>query len=431
MEYTGKRVDGHFMKGFEIVADIVFYILSIYVDIRYIKLFLRPKGNSSVNTKLLCAVGFIVNWFVYQWIPITFLLTLSAFGAVLLFAILECKGNILEKMLIVALKMAVGAAIEGGVWRLLVWLNGENINEALGNLMSQLLLLIFVVTLERCISKDKEMRLPWGSYFNMLLVSIGGATLSEILTDTVGISNKLAMLGLCIICVMNIGTYYMYEKVSDAYKEKMKKTVLENQIVMYQNQFEIIHEARQDMKQLRHDMKNHFMLIEGYLQKGKYAEAQEYIEQFAERTSSAKEYVNTGNDELDSILNYKLGRADNLNCKADVKIEVPRERFMSDFDLNMLLSNLLDNALEAIEKAEERVLTVRIKYIKRILYISVYNSYNGHVKKKGNKLLTTKVKKEEHGIGMTSIQSIVDKYQGEMTIQTSEDMFKTDIIMYV
>ena len=223
----------------------------------------------------------------------------------------------------------------------------------------------------------------------------------------------------------------MYEKVSEAYQEKMQKAVLENQIVMYQNQFEIIHEARQDIKQLRHDMKNHFLLIEGYLKKGKYAEAQEYIGQLAEKTASSKEYVNTGNDELDSILNYKLGRANNLNCKLDVKVEVPRERFMSDFDLNMLLSNLMDNALEAIEKAEERVLTVRIKYIKRMLYMSVYNSYNGDVKREGNKLLTTKAKKEEHGIGMTSIQHIVDKYQGEMTIKTAEDMFKTDIIMYV
>lgn len=102
------------MNEFELFADMIFYILGVYVDIRYIKLFLKPKGNSSVNTKLLCAVGFAVNWFIYQLIPITFLLTLSAFGAVLLFAILECKGNILEKMLIVALKMAVGAAIEGG-----------------------------------------------------------------------------------------------------------------------------------------------------------------------------------------------------------------------------------------------------------------------------------------------------------------------------
>lgn len=419
------------MDGFELIADIIFYILGIYVDIRYIKLFLRPKGNSSINTKLLCAVGFIVNWFVYQWIPITLLLMFSAFGAVLLVAILEYKGNLFEKLLVVALKMAVGGAIEGGVWRVLVWLNGENINETLGNLMSQLLLLILVVTLERCISTDKEIRLSWGSYINMILVSIGGATLSEILIDTVGISNKLVMLGLCIVCIMNIGTYYMYEKISEAYQEKMKKTVLENQVVMYQNQFEIIHEARQDMKQLRHDMKNHFLLLEGYLQKGKYAEAQEYIGQLAEKTASSKEYVNTGNDELDSILNYKLGRANNLNCKVDVKIEVPRERFMSDFDLNMLLSNLMDNALEAIEKTEERVLTVRIRYIKHMLYISVYNSYDGNVKKEGNRLLTTKAKKEEHGIGMTCIRSIVDKYQGEMTIQTAGDMFKSDIIMYV
>lgn len=164
------------MYGFELIADMIFYILGIYVEIRYIKLFLRSKENGSINTKLLCAVGFAVNWLVYQFIPISLLLTISAFGAVLLVAILEYKGNLFEKMLVVALKMAVGVAIEGVIWRLLVWLNGENINEALGNLMSQLLLLIFVVTLERCISKDKEMRLSWGSYINMILVSIGGAT---------------------------------------------------------------------------------------------------------------------------------------------------------------------------------------------------------------------------------------------------------------
>ncbi len=419
------------MNVFEVVADIIFYMFSIYIDIRYIKLFLRPKGNSSVNMKLLCAVGFAVNWLIYQFIPISFLLIISAFGALLFVAIFEYKGKLFEKMLVVALEMAIRVAIEGIVWRLLVWLNGDNINGTLGSLLSNLLLLLIAVALERCISVDKEISLPWGSYLNMFLVSIGGAILAEILTDMSGVREQFVIFGLCIICIMNIGTYYMYEKVYDAYKEKMKKTVLESQIAMYQNQFEIIYASRQDMKQLRHDMKNHFMLIEGYLQKGKYEEAQKYIRQLAEKTSSTKEYVNTGNDELDSILNYQLGRAENLQCETDVKIEVPKERFMSDFDLNMLLSNLMDNALEAIEKTKERVLTVRIKYIKRILYISVYNSYNGNVKKEGNKLLTTKAKKEEHGIGMTCIRSIVDKYQGEMTVQTVEDMFKSDIIMYV
>lgn len=419
------------MNVFEIVADIIFYILSIYVDIRYIKLFLRQKENSSIKVKLLCAVGFVVNWLVYQFIPISFLITISGFGAVLLIAIFNYKGNLLEKVLVVGLKIALAVVLEGIVWRFLAWINGEYFSEALGGLMSNLLLLLIAVTLERCIRFDKEVRLSWGSYFNMIIVSVGGIILAEILTNISSVSNHLVIFGLCIICIMNIGTYYMYEKVYAAYREKMIKTVLEKQILMYQNQFQMIHAARQDMKQLRHDMKNHFLLLEGYLHKGKYTEAQEYIGQLAEKATSSKEYVNTENDELDSILNYQLGRAENLQCETDVKIEVPKERFMSDFDLNMLLSNLMDNALEAIEKTEERVLTVRIKYIKRMLYISVYNSYDGNVKKKGSKLLTTKIEKEEHGIGTTCIQSIIDKYQGEMTIQTSEDMFKSDIILYV
>lgn len=419
------------MKIFEMIVSIVFYAFSIYVDLRYIKLFLRPKENCTIGTKCICAVGIAVNWAVYYFLPIQILITLSAFSYILLLSVLNYKGSILEKLLAVGLTLALGVVAEGIVWRFQVWINGGNINETLGSLMSNLLLLIIVVTLEKWIRFDKEIRLSWGSYFNMIIVSVGGVILAEILTDISVLSYQVVMMGLCAICIMNIGTYYMYEKVYDAYREKIKKVVLEKQIVMYQNQFEIIHASRQDMKQLRHDMKNHFLLLEGYLQKEKYAEAQEYIGKLTEKAILSKEYVNTGNDELDSILNYQLGRADNLHCEADVKIEVPKERILSDFDLNMLLSNLLDNALEAIEKVEVRVLTVRIKYIKRMLYISVYNSYDGSVKREGSKLLTTKVKKEGHGIGITCIRSIVDKYQGEMTIQTAEDMFKVDIILYV
>ena len=190
------------MNVFEIVADIIFYILGVYVDIRYIKLFLKPKGNSSVNKKLLCVVGFVVNWFVYQFTQNSFLLTISGFGALLFVAIFKYRGKLYEKMLVVTLVMAIGVAIEGIVWRLLVWLNGDNINGALGNLLSNLLLLFIAVTLERCISVDKEIRLPVGSYFNMLLVSIGGAVLAEILTDISGVPNIWVNFGLCIICII-------------------------------------------------------------------------------------------------------------------------------------------------------------------------------------------------------------------------------------
>ena len=100
------------MSGFEIVADIVFYILSIYVDIRYIKLFLRQKEHNSMNTKWLCAVGIVVNWAVYHFIPISFLITVSAFMAILLIAILNYKGSLLEKVLVVVLIMALAVAIE-------------------------------------------------------------------------------------------------------------------------------------------------------------------------------------------------------------------------------------------------------------------------------------------------------------------------------
>lgn len=419
------------MKIFEMIVSIVFYVFSIYVDLRYIKLFLRPKENCSKVLKSICAVCVVLNWLSFCFVQIPIITTLSAFFAIFIITNTNYKGSILEKVLAVGLSMALGVVAEGIVFRFLNWINGKDINSTLGVILSNFLLLVVVSTLEKSKKFDGEARLTWGSYFNMIVVSVGSAILAELMLSASFFSNETALLGLCIICIINIGTYYMYEKVYDAYKEKMKKVVLEKQIVMYQNQFEIIHASRQEMKQLRHDMKNHLLLMESYLQKEKYAEAQEYIGKMVQRATLLKEYANTGNDELDSILNYHLERAENLHCETVIEIEVPEERFMSDFDLNMLLSNLMDNAVEALERTEERVLAIRIKYIKRVLYISLHNSYDGKVKREENKLLTTKIKKEGHGIGMTCIRSIVEKYQGEMTVQTVEDMFKVDIILYV
>ena len=71
-----------------------------------------------------------------------------------------------------------------------------------------------------------------------------------------------------------------------------------------------------------------------------------------------------------------LHRAEALHCKTTVNILVPRDSFMNDFDLNIILSNLLDNALEALEKESERFLDIKMIYDKNVLSIHISNSFS-------------------------------------------------------
>ena len=76
-----------------------------------------------------------------------------------------------------------------------------------------------------------------------------------------------------------------------------------------------------------------------------------------------------------------------MQCKIETKITVPDSSFMYEFDLNMLLGNLLDNALEALEKVKERYLYIGISFRNGILLIRMWNSFDGIVSKKGKRRL--------------------------------------------
>lgn len=72
-----------------------------------------------------------------------------------------------------------------------------------------------------------------------------------------------------------------------------------------------------------------------------------------------------------------------------------------------------------------------MSYKKQVLYISLCNTFDGTVRKKGNAYLTTKQEKGEHGLGITAIGNIVEKYHGEMRMEHTEEMFGADITLYV
>ena len=120
-----------------------------------------------------------------------------------------------------------------------------------------------------------------------------------------------------------------------------------------------------------------------------------------------------------------------MGCPPSIKVEVPEEIFISDFDLNILLSNLLENSIEAIQHVREKELDICLRYQKSILYISIYNTFE-EVRRKGKDVyLTTKQDKNQHGIGLSSVRNIVEKYDGQMKIQTQEQKFMVDIILYL
>ena len=159
-----------------------------------------------------------------------------------------------------------------------------------------------------------------------------------------------------------------------------------------------------------------------------------------------KEIVSSGNMEIDSILNYMLQRAREGLREVKAQVQLPSDMSHS-FDINVILGNLLENAIEAARETEEKLLDVKVKLKQGVLRIEVENSFGQELliekPSKGSnnsmegvlrndiRLYTTKRDKGEHGIGLVSVRKIVEKHNGIMEIYPKENHFFVKLILYI
>lgn len=419
------------MRVYDILFSAIFNILSIYINIRVIKLFLPVKITNDAITFPIYSGVWLFNWLVYYFFNIQNLTTMSLFIGLIIATCVIFEGGLGKKLAVVAISMASCIITENIVWEMCNRGFLPVKSPAVGCLCSVVLEFLIILIVEKYIHLDRYTKLPRGSCLNVILMAVGSIILSEIISMPER-SNDVIMLGLGMICLMNVSTYYMYEKISETYRQNMKNAAMEKQIEMYAKQFEIIGLSQDNLRAVRHDMKNHVCLIHTYLQNQEYKEACAYTASLCESVEVVTEYVKTGNIGVDSILNYKLERFDkDIGCRAEIEVDVPNRSFMSDFDLNIILGNLLDNSMEALIKTEKKYLSIELKYSKGALYISVYNSYDGKLCKRNQRILSSKENSDNHGIGLANVERIVKKYDGVLRINHDGEMFGVDIIIYV
>ena len=420
------------METIDMVFGAIYNMLSVYVGIRVIELFLVSKDRSRKISLPLYIGTWLVNSVVY-YVPNSGIMPtrLSIFLCFIALAIFLYEGNWKRKVLAVISAMGMGIIVENIVWISSNVLGAPLENAALGCLYSGVLELLIVVLIEKILSFDRYAVLPVGGYLSIGILSVGSVMVAEIISEEVH-SHELSMIALSIICILNISTYYIYQKIAENYKEGLQRTMLIEENRMYVKQMEILRQSQEYVRVLRHDMKNHMQLIHTWLESGEYEKAKEYVGKLGEKHGITQEYVRTENIEVDSILNYKLDLiCRHLKCVPQIYIEIPRESIMPEVDLNIILGNLLDNAAEAMEKAKEKYLNLQMTFEKNILYISLYNSFDGKLETdKDGKIRTRKADRSEHGIGLRSIDLVVKKYNGTIRILKENYIFKVDLILY-
>lgn len=205
---------------------------------------------------------------------------------------------------------------------------------------------------------------------------------------------------------------------------------IEYQNKLLEKQVQEVQNIYMTMRGWRHDYHNHLQAMKAYIKMGEYDKLDIYLKLLEEDLDNINQLVESGNVNLDAVLNSKISLALNNGIDVEYKATCPPTLTVSDIDLCALLGNLIDNAVEACEKMKEdekQYIRLYIGILKKQLYISITNSTNEVVRKMDNQYITNK--RGNHGQGLKRINLIVEKYEGYINRQNEPGVFITEIML--
>ena len=264
----------------------------------------------------------------------------------------------------------------------------------------------------------------------VILIPVGSVGIVVLLvSETIDASIKIVFISV-VLLLMNIWSFHIYGIISGFYKERYEGILLKREVEAYQKQRNMLEETELRISHIRHDLRHHICELKILAGNKKYEEIIEYLDNMEEVTEYGGDNTISGNQEIDSMINFLMDKAEKNLKVVKKRIRVP-SGLQHAMDTNIILSNLLENAIEAAMQSKEQFLDVVVIYQQGVLKIAVTNSYEGDYRYEKGVKRTTKKEGDHHGIGLQSVERTVEKHDGEMMIETSEGRFCVKIIMYI
>lgn len=193
------------------------------------------------------------------------------------------------------------------------------------------------------------------------------------------------------------------------------------------HQYAEIKDIYMNMRGWRHDYHNHLQTMKAYLSMNELKELDEYLFKVEKDLDAVDNLVKSGNVMMDAILNSKISIMKRNNIEVDFKAVLPEDLKINDVDLCVMVSNLLENAIEACIQVpvEGRFIRIYADVYGSQFYISIQNSSKENLDFNARNYISNK--RGEHGFGMKRVQLLVDKYNGFLNLQNEPGIFASEI----
>lgn len=266
-------------------------------------------------------------------------------------------------------------------------------------------------------------------FASSLLSAIGlGAMMKVVINSSDTHLHIPILITIFVLALTNIVSYFLIYQVQKLLKNKYELKLLQEKMAFEKDQYEESAQVWENIRKIRHDIKNHFVVIRGHLQNKDMPACEEYIEQIMPSVESMGNLIRSNNSVLDYLINSKLSGL--KETQIIISGVVGNFDDIEDTDLASVIGNVLDNAVEAQENVTgtKRIeLLFRMKNENRVIICK--NTVSESVLQNNKELRSTKKSREDHGLGHKIVETILQKYDGWVDYFENDDMFGVQIML--
>jgi hypothetical protein len=220
-----------------------------------------------------------------------------------------------------------------------------------------------------------------------------------------------------------------YNEMQERNKLELDNAMLASQSERAKNEIYSLQQVQKQTAVYRHDMRHHLSLLYGFLESGESKAAMEYIRKTQNDIDRIVPVRHCENNIINLILSAFAAKANQRGVTLAVDAVLPDALPFSDTEICTLLSNGLENAIEAAAKETDSnpgAVRLNCRIHKNNLLILIENTFSGKIEMKNG---LPQTHKEGHGYGTKSIAMLSEKYGGYHSFAVKEGLFILKIVL--
>lgn len=235
------------------------------------------------------------------------------------------------------------------------------------------------------------------------------------------------------VCAGYYMAFYTLQIASKQKDEEQRSDQLRQQLSMNEKYYNTLLDSISQTRIHNHDLKHHVNTLDVLCKEGKYEPLSQYISSMAENLPYALPTIYCQDLALNALLNHMEQLYRQKNLTFDCAIHLPKNNNLDSMHLCIIFGNALQNAIEASGKLshdQPPFVDCSTTYEDKNIVITISNRFDGKpLVKKENSYASSK-KGEDHGLGLGSIRTVVEKYNGWMGVEIEEDVFTLKLILH-